>query len=80
MEIRSLVSVIITTKNEEDVIATLLQSTVEQSYKNIEILLIDNNSTDKTLEIVSKFPVQKYTYGPERSAQRNFGLERRDRP
>lgn len=73
MEIRSLVSVIITTKNEEDVIATLLQSIVEQSYKNIEILLIDNNSTDKTLEIAGKFPVQKYTYGPERSAQRNFG-------
>lgn len=66
-------SVIITTKNEEDVIGRLIQSIKNQTYKNIEIILVDNYSTDRTLEIAKKMGVKIYVKGPERSAQRNFG-------
>lgn len=69
------VSVIITTKNEEDVIERLIQSVKTQTYKNREIILIDNNSTDKTLSIARKMHVRVYTAGPERSTQRNFGAK-----
>ncbi len=71
----SLVSVIITTKNESGVIRKLLSSLKNQSYKNIEIILIDNNSTDSTKEIAKKFTKRIYNFGPERSAQRNFGAK-----
>lgn len=43
-----LVSVIVTTKNEEEVIERLLKSIKNQTYKNIEIIVVDNGSSDKT--------------------------------
>lgn len=70
-----LVSVIITTKNEEDVVRRLIHSIKTQTFKNKEIILIDNNSTDKTLDIARKMNVKVYSVGPERSTQRNFGAK-----
>ena len=91
-----IVSVIVTTKNEEANIGNCLQSIKAQTYlsrgsgstlrdpqENIEIIVVDNNSTDKTKEIVEKFKkrftplnVQLFNRGPERSAQRNYGIEK----
>lgn len=71
-----LVSIIITTKNEEQVILNCIKSIKNQSYKNIEIILVDNFSTDKTTDIAKKQKVQIYFKGPERSVQRNFGAKR----
>ncbi len=71
-----LVSVIITTRNEEEVIERLIQSINRQTYKNREIILVDNNSTDKTADIARKIGVKVYIFGPERSAQRNFGVKK----
>lgn len=75
MDKRQLVSVIITTRNEEDVIRRLIQSIKTQTFKNKEIILVDNNSTDKTLDIARKMNIKAYTVGPERSTQRNFGAK-----
>lgn len=69
------VSVIITTKNEEKNIGRILQSIKNQSYKNIETVVVDNNSTDKTVEISKEFTSKVYIKGPERSAQRNYGVK-----
>lgn len=71
-----LVSVIVTTKNEETVIRRLIESVKKQTYKHIEIILVDNNSTDKTVDIAKKMGVKVYNFGPERSAQRNFGAKK----
>jgi len=70
------VSVIITTKNEEQNIANCLNSIKRQTYPqgNIEIISVDNNSTDKTKEIALSYTDKVYNVGPERSAQRNFGV------
>ncbi len=40
-----------------------------------EIIIVDNNSTDETLNISKKYTNKIYTIGPERSAQRNFGAK-----
>ncbi|MCL4546717.1 MAG: glycosyltransferase family 2 protein [Deltaproteobacteria bacterium] len=68
------VSVIITTKNEEKNIEMCLKSIKSQSYDNIEIIVVDNRSSDKTKEIAAKFTDLIYNKGPERSAQRNYGV------
>ena len=72
----SLVSIIITTKNEAAVIKRLLVSLKDQSYKNIETILVDNNSSDSTKKKAIKFTNKIYNFGPERSAQRNFGAKK----
>ncbi|MBU4274266.1 glycosyltransferase [Patescibacteria group bacterium] len=70
-----LVSVIIPTKNSLKTIEECLISIKEQSYKNIEIIVVDNNSTDNTKEIARKFTDKVFNHGPERSAQVNYGVE-----
>lgn len=77
MKKKGLVSIVITTKNEDDVIKNLLGSITKQTYKNIEVILVDNNSDDNTLKIVSRFKgIKVYNFGPERSAQRNYGAKK----
>lgn len=70
------VSIIITTKNEARSIANCLDSIKKQSYREIEIIVVDNNSSDSTKEIARKFTEQVFDFGPERSAQRNFGMRK----
>jgi len=69
------VSVIITTKNEQNCIENCLKSIKNQSYpkENLEIIVVDNDSTDRTKEIALKYTQKIFDSGPERSAQRNFG-------
>ncbi len=73
---KDLISVIITTKNEEDVIGDLLESLKKQSFKKIEVILVDNNSTDLTVKIAKNYKIDIYNYGPERSSQRNYGAKK----
>lgn len=70
------VSVIITTKNEERNMENILSSLKKQTLKDIEIIVVDNNSTDKTKQISQKFGALVFNKGPERSAQRNFGVSK----
>ncbi len=69
------VSVVITTKNEEKNMENCLQSIKNQIYKNIELVVVDNFSKDKTVEISKKYTAKVYFKGNERSAQRNFGVK-----
>jgi predicted O-linked N-acetylglucosamine transferase (SPINDLY family)/GT2 family glycosyltransferase len=50
-----LVSICIPTYNGENFIAEAINSVLCQSYPNIEIILSDDNSTDKTVEIAKSF-------------------------
>jgi len=49
------ISVITVCLNVEDTIAETLYSVASQTYKNVEHIIIDGSSTDKTLEIVKSF-------------------------
>ena len=64
---------IVTTKNEEKNIENCLQSIKSQTYKNLELIIVDNFSDDKTVEIAKTYEAEVYLKGNERSAQRNFG-------
>lgn len=70
-----LVSYIITVKNGEKYIGRTLQGVRNQTYKNIELIVVDNFSTDNTLNIAKKYGAKVYLKGPERSAQLKYGLE-----
>lgn len=74
------VSVIIPMYNVEKYIEKCVMNIVNQNYSNIEIVLIDDGSTDNTFEISKKLE-EKFTcvkvYGQENkgvSAARNYGI------
>lgn len=50
-----LVSVVVSTYNREKYVKRAIESVLSQTYKNIEFVIIDNASTDKTPEIISEF-------------------------
>ncbi len=56
---KKLVSIIIRSRNEEKWIRLVLESIRNQTIKNIEIILVDNKSTDNTLKIAKFFGVKK---------------------
>lgn len=73
-------SVLIPTLNEENYIGILLQSLVDQEFKDFEVIVIDANSEDKTKEAVEKFKDKLYlqfVVSSKRgiSFQRNYGAK-----
>ncbi len=73
---KPLVSIIVTTKNSDKTLNKCLKSIVNQTYNNTEIIVIDNNSTDNTKQIAKKYTDNIFDKGPERSAQRNYGVQK----
>lgn len=69
----SLVSVVVPTRNNERTIEACLRSVKDQSYPRIELIVVDNSSWDRTLEIARRLADTVMSAGPERSAQRNVG-------
>ncbi|MFZ2256404.1 MAG: glycosyltransferase [Patescibacteria group bacterium] len=57
----SLVSVIIPTKNSARTIGKCLESIQNQSYKDIEIIVVDNYSPDGTTDIARQYIDKVYT-------------------
>ncbi len=54
-----LVTVVLATYNQEDYVKKALDSILSQTYSNLEIIICDNGSTDKTKEII-KSTISKF--------------------
>ena len=65
-------SVVITTRNEEANIANCIRA-FDAVREDVEIIVVDNNSTDATKRIAVGLGATVLDKGPERSAQRNLG-------
>lgn len=82
MKNNPLVSVIIPVYNVEDFVAKCLNSVYEQSYKNIEIIVVDDGSTDKSGKLVDDFAKNKnnvmviHQKNKGLSAARNLGISK----
>ncbi|WP_443945667.1 glycosyltransferase family 2 protein [Pedobacter sp. AW1-32] len=53
-----LISIALCTYNGERYLMPQLNSLLNQSYKNIEIIIVDDGSTDRTREIISEFALK----------------------
>lgn len=71
-----LVSVVVTTRNSAETLEACLTSIHEQTYTSIELIVVDNGSTDSTPSIARRYADTFFEAGPERSAQRNRAVER----
>lgn len=54
-----LVSIVIRAKNEERWISSCLREVFNQDYPQFEVILVDNDSTDKTVEKAKAFDIRK---------------------
>jgi len=52
-ELEPLISIVIPTYNRENFIKRSIQSVINGDYKNIEVIVVDDNSTDNTFQIVT---------------------------
>ena len=52
---KPLVSIITVVLNGERHIESAIQSVINQTYKNIEYIILDGQSTDKTVDIIKKY-------------------------
>lgn len=73
---KPVVSIIITTKNESKTIERLLKSIKSQTFNKLETIVVDNASNDDTKKISKNYTKLVFNKGPERSAQRNFGVKK----
>jgi len=69
-----MLSIIIPTLNEEYYLPALLKAIKEQSFKDYEIIVADNNSTDRTREIAQDFGC-RITSGGLPAKGRNQGVK-----
>ena len=59
MSLEPLISVLINCRNEEKLISKSIKSVLDQSYKNIELIVWDDASTDNTISIIKSFDDQR---------------------
>ncbi|WP_415329118.1 glycosyltransferase family 2 protein [Chryseobacterium sp. MMS23-Vi53] len=76
----NLISIIVPCFNASYYVKDVLESIQNQTYKNIECIIINDGSTDDTLEIINTFSDERFhIYSQENkglSDTRNFGLEK----
>ena len=57
-----LVSIVIPTYNRADLIGETIQSVIDQTYKNWELIIVDDGSSDQTDEVVQRFADPRIQY------------------
>lgn len=69
-----LVSIVIPTYNSEKTLPICLESIKRQTYGNIEVIVVDNFSTDRTVEIARSYGARVVQIRGERVKAKNVGL------
>jgi glycosyltransferase involved in cell wall biosynthesis len=74
--VSSLVSVIIPCYNHGHYLGEAIESVLAQTYAHVEVVVVDDGSTDSTAEVAAAFPQVRYVYQHNQglSAARNAGV------
>lgn len=67
------VSIIIPTLNSASTLPIVLRSAFAQTYRDVEVIVVDGGSRDGSVEIAKRMGARVYVTKANRSFQRNFG-------
>ena len=77
---KPIVSVIIPTYNREEVLPRAIKSVLNQIFKDFELVIVDDGSTDNTKDVVKNFNDDRVKYFYQKnqgvSAARNLGIKK----
>lgn len=71
------VSVIIPTYNRALLVGAAIESVLAQTYRDFELIVVDDGSTDDTRQVVERYPQARYIYQENRGepGARNTGIQ-----
>ena len=72
-DFKPLVSVMMPCYNHEEYVAEAIESILNQTYNNIELIILDNGSTDRSWEIIKKYSgkIDKFIHFDENSIHKS---------
>ena len=83
LNIQPFVSVVIACYNAENFIAETIESILNQSYQNFEIIIVDDGSTDNSAEVIEsllknddRIKLYSIEHSGRASVPRNFGVKK----
>jgi len=72
---KPLISIVIPTRNSARTLGACLQSVLGQTLRDIEILVIDANSSDLTVDIANQYAAKVVSVDGERTTAKNTGVK-----
>jgi glycosyltransferase involved in cell wall biosynthesis len=79
MNKKPLVSVVLPSYNRDYIVGKAIESVLEQAYKNWELIVVDDGSTDDTKKVVENYRDLRINYYYKKNAgpcaARNYGIE-----
>jgi glycosyltransferase involved in cell wall biosynthesis len=74
---RQRISIIVPVHNGENYLGDAIASILSQDYQPIEVIVVDDGSTDKSRSVAQQHPQVRYVYQPQQGSAvaRNTGLE-----
>src|SRR2546423_14989039 len=75
-QVAPLISIIIPCYNGAKYLPAAIEGALAQTYRNIEIVVVNDGSSDNTAEVAARYPIVRYIAQANRrvAGARNFGF------
>ena len=69
-------SIVLPVYNAVDYIDDCIRSIIDQSYRNVEVIIIDGGSTDGTVEVIKKYQNEISYYESKKDGGQSYAINK----